>query len=244
MTDLFSRTGLSIRAAAAAQVFVGDLSHPILTSDDDHHLTRVLRLRAGEIVIAADGAGSWRRCAYSSLGEALTLLDDEIHHEAVTAPIAVAFAPVKGDRPEWAFSKLVELGVDTICLLMTDRSIVKWGDERAEKHRLRLDKLAIAASGQCRRVTLPKLIGPMTLHEAAQALPGLVLADIGGAPALPGLNMVAIGPEGGWSDAERSLGLPTVGLGGTVLRAETAAVAAGSLLGALRSGDLIPGPSS
>jgi len=229
-------TGLAQRAAASAQVFVANLDAPVLTADDDHHLARVLRLRAGESVVAADGSGRWRMCAYVGLGEGLVPHSEILVDDVPTSPIAVAFAPVKGDRPEWAFAKLVEQGVDIICLLMTDHSVVKWGDERAERHRLRLDKIAVAAAAQSRRVTLPRLIGPMTLAEAAAAIPGLHLADIGGAAPTAGLTAIAVGPEGGWSAAERSLGLPTVGLGTTVLRAETATLTAGSLVHMLRSG--------
>ena len=229
-------TGLTRRAAASAQVFVANLETPVLTADDDHHLARVLRLRAGESVVAADSSGRWRMCDYVGLGEGLVPQSEILVDDVPTSPIAVAFAPVKGDRPEWAFAKLVEQGVDIICLLMTDHSVVKWGDERAERHRLRLDKIAVAAAAQSRRVTLPRLIGPMTLAEAAAAIPGLHLADIGGAAPAAGLTAIAVGPEGGWSAAERSLGLPTVGLGDTVLRAETATLTAGSLVQMLRSG--------
>ena len=229
-------TGLTRRAAASAQVFVANLETPVLTADDDHHLARVLRLRAGESVVAADGSGRWRMCDYVGLGEGLVPQSEILIDDVPSFPIAVAFAPVKGDRPEWAFAKLVEQGVDIICLLMTDHSVVKWGDERAERHRLRLDKIAVAAAAQSRRVTLPRLIGPMTLAEAAAAIPGLHLADIGAAAPTAGLTAIAVGPEGGWSVAERSLGLPTVGLGDTVLRAETATLTAGSLVHMLRSG--------
>jgi 16S rRNA (uracil1498-N3)-methyltransferase len=225
-------------------VFVGDLHQPTLTSDDDHHLTRVLRLRAGESVIAADGSGSWRSCTYVALGTPLEPAGEITEEPAPEHPTVVAFAPVKGDRPEWAFSKLVELGVDTIVLLMCDRSVVKWGDERGERHRLRLDKLAVSAAGQCRRVTLPTLVGPMTLAEAASAFPGLTLGQIGGDKPTAGLGAIAIGPEGGWSEGELALGLPSVSLGSTVLRAETATVAAGQLLTQLRSGDVVATPGS
>jgi 16S rRNA (uracil1498-N3)-methyltransferase len=231
--------GLVLRAAAKAQVFVADLRHPTLTADDDHHLTRVLRLRTGESVIAADGQGRWRACTYVGLGMPLEVVGEIVEEAPPTHETVVAFAPVKGDRPEWAFSKLVELGVDTIVLLMCDRSVVKWGDERGERHRLRLDKLAVSAAGQCRRVTLPKLVGPMTLNEAAATFPTLALGEIGGDAPRAGLHAIAIGPEGGWSAAERSLGLPTVSLGATVLRAETATVVGGQLLTQLRSGDVV-----
>ena len=128
-------TGLTRRAAASAQVFVANLETPVLTADDDHHLARVLRLRAGESVVAADSSGRWRMCDYVGLGEGLVPQSEILVDDVPTSPIAVAFAPVKGDRPEWAFAKLVEQGVDIICLLMTDHSVVKWGDERAEADR-------------------------------------------------------------------------------------------------------------
>jgi len=244
VTTSQQRSGLLVRAAAKAQVFVGDLHQPTLTSDDDHHLTRVLRLRAGESVIAADGSGRWRSCTYVALGTPLEPAGEITEEPTPEHPTVVAFAPVKGDRPEWAFSKLVELGVDTIVLLMCDRSVVKWGDERGERHRLRLDKLAVSAAGQCRRVTLPTLGGPMTLAEAESAFPALTLGQIGGDKPSAGLGAIAIGPEGGWSEGELALGLPTVSLGSTVLRAETATVAAGQLLTQLRSGDVVATPGS
>jgi RsmE family RNA methyltransferase len=56
--------------------------------------------------------------------------------------------------------------------------------------------------------------------------------------------VLLVGPEGGWSDAERDRGLPVVGLGPTTLRAETAAIAAGALLTALRAGAVVAGGGS
>ena len=64
----------------------------------------------------------------------------------------------------------------------------------------------------------------------------MALADPGGRPPSLDYPTVLVGPEGGWSPAERGFGLPTVALGPTVLRTETAAVTAGALLAALRAG--------
>jgi RsmE family RNA methyltransferase len=73
-------------------------------------------------------------------------------------------------------------------------------------------------------------------REAATAGTPIVLADAeGNAPSLD-RPVVAVGPEGGWSDAERALCVDAVALGDAVLRSETAAVAAGTLLAGLRSG--------
>ena len=65
---------------------------------------------------------------------------------------------------------------------------------------------------------------------------GAAIADRSGAPIGPGTTTVLVGPEGGWSDVERQAGLPAVTLGTHVLRAETAAVAAGALMAACRAG--------
>jgi 16S rRNA (uracil1498-N3)-methyltransferase len=67
-------------------------------------------------------------------------------------------------------------------------------------------------------------------------LPGAVRADAGGAPPTLERATVLVGPEGGWSPGEVAVPLPTVGLGPHVLRAETAAITAGAIFAALRSG--------
>ena len=83
----------------------------MLDSGDDHHLRRVLRVRAGEFVSASDGAGAWRWCEMSADGE-LRPIDDVNNVTRPWPPITVAFALVKGDRPEWIVQKLTELGID------------------------------------------------------------------------------------------------------------------------------------
>ena len=78
---------------------------------------------------------------------------------------------------------------------------------------------------QCRRPWLPQVDAPVAFATAA-ALPGAVLADAGGAPVALDQPTVLVGPEGGWSDAEREMlegaGAEPLALGGRVLRAETA----------------------
>ena len=95
---------------------------------------------------------------------------------------------------------------------------------------------------QSRRAHLP-VVDEVTTFAVAAAMPGACLADAGGAPPSLALPVVLIGPEGGWSDEERAVGLPSVALGGQVLRAETAAIAAATLLGALRAGFVTHGGS-
>jgi 16S rRNA (uracil1498-N3)-methyltransferase len=93
---------------------------------------------------------------------------------------------------------------------------------------------------QSRRAWLPVVEEPSTFAAAA-ARAGAALAVTDGDPPSLDRPVVLVGPEGGWDADELAAGLPTVGLGPNVLRSETAAVAAGTLLVALRSGLLAPG---
>ena len=156
-----------------------------------------------------------------------------------TPPIAVAFALVKGERPELIVQKLTEVGVDRIVPFLADRSVVRWDDARAERHHQRLLRVAREAAMQCRRTWWPE-VAETSRFDVVAALPGAVAAERGG-PA-PSLDhpVVLVGPEGGWSDDERDRLPGSVGLGPTVLRAETAAIAAGVVLAALRSGAVGP----
>lgn len=228
---------------AAAHVVVADLTSgsPMLSDEDAHHLASVLRLRRGEQVTATDGRGSVVACRYSGRGE--LLLDGPVVSVPPRSPlVTVAFAPVKGDRPEWTVQKLTELGVDRIVVLQTARSVVRWSGSRSVRHLDRLRKVALAAVMQSRQVWLPVVEGPVPL-EAALGWEGVCMAD-GTAPDAPGPSLdrpvALIGPEGGWTPEELSAAPAVVRLGPSVLRAETAAVAAGVLLCALRDGAVWP----
>ena len=147
---------------------------------------------------------------------------------------------VKGERPEWAVQKLTEIGVDRIVPLQTARSVVRWPLGEADRQLDRLRRVAREAAVQSRRLWLP-VVGPVTgLAEAVGAESGVALASPGGAPPTLDHPTVLVGPEGGWTDDELAWGAPTVSLGPTVLRTETAAVVAGTLLCALRSATVRP----
>jgi 16S rRNA (uracil1498-N3)-methyltransferase len=223
---------------AKAHAFVADLEHPALDDGDRHHLERVLRLRAGEPVTVSDGRGRWRACRFGA-GAELEVTGPVITERAPAPDLAVGFALVKGERPEWVVQKLTEVGVDRIVPFVAERSVVHWDEPKAVRNRARLVQVAREASMQSRRVWLPE-VEPVTTFADLAARPGAAMAERGGvAPTLDSW-LVLVGPEGGWSPAERACGLPTVGLGRTVLRAETAAVAAAVLLAAVRDGRLAP----
>ena len=138
-------------------------------------------------------------------------------------------ALAKGSKPELVVQKATELGVDHIVVFVAERSIPRWDDHRTAKQLDRLRRVAREASMQCRRVRIPEVDALLGVVEA-RSLPGAHLADLG-APPYSGQTTVLIGPEGGWTDAEREE-LPAVGLGPHVLRAETAAIAAATLMAA------------
>ncbi|UDY35776.1 RsmE family RNA methyltransferase [Dermatobacter hominis] len=222
------------REGVVAQVVVADVDDPagpLLDEGARHHLGRVLRLRPGESVCAADGAGGWRRCTFDG-GERLVPGEEGGREPAPADPISVAFVPVKGDRPELVVQKLTELGVDRIVVTSSARSVVRWEGERADKHLQKLRRVALEATQQCRRLWLPA-VEPASLAGLLSG--GAALADTGGAEPGPDLRSVVVGPEGGWTDGERALAAaPPVSLGEHVLRAETAAITAGVVLAALR----------
>ena len=241
-----------VLVAAAAMVFVDDPNAPVVDRADLHHLLDVLRLRAGELIVVSDGRGRWVPCRVASTaplqgsrraepGDALVPDGPAEVSARLTPPITVAFAPTKGDRPEWVTQKLTELGVDRVVPLRTSRSVVRWEGERGVKAVERLRRVAREAAAQCRRPWLPEVTNVCQLSD----VPGLAgapltLADAGGGP--PGLDrpVLAVGPEGGWDSDERAAFGPHIGLGPTILRAETAAVVAGTLLCGLRSGVVLP----
>jgi 16S rRNA (uracil1498-N3)-methyltransferase len=237
----------------------------VVSVEDHHHVSRVLRARPGELVTLTDGLGSW--CS--------TIIPSEWTHPSIPLHISpagivtpgtterprhcVAFSLVKQDKPETVVQKLTELGISRIVLLEADRSVVRWEGERASKHLARLQAVSREALGQSRGVWLPTLSGPVSparfladelaagREVAAAALPGPRSdsgptnsgpTDSGPTDSGPGSSSrwssvasVLIGPEGGWSSAElTAFGHHTVMFGDSVLRAETAAIAAGVLL--------------
>jgi 16S rRNA (uracil1498-N3)-methyltransferase len=226
---------LDLARGSAAHVLVEDLESPVLDETDRHHLASVLRLRDGEIVSATDGRGGWRMCRFAAGGRLVA--EGAVGSCGRPAPaVCVAFAPVKGDRSEWAVQKLTELGVDRIALMRTERSVVRWEGARTESHLRKLHAVARQALMQSRGLWMPSVEGVVNFEDAVE-LPGAILAEPGGSPISLATPTVLVGPEGGWSDRERTVAAGrAVSLGSGVLRAETAAVAAGVLLTALRAG--------
>jgi 16S rRNA (uracil1498-N3)-methyltransferase len=233
-------------ARASAHVLVdGDLADRLVVDGaDGHHLARARRLRAGEIVTAADGAGRWRAYRADDVGNgSVTLAADgapKVEPTLVPA-LAVAFALTKNEKPEIVIARLTELGVDRISPLIARRSVMRWNDERARVAAERHDRAAREAAMQSRRARLP-VVEPPGGFETVAGRPGVVIADArGGTPeSLPDPGpagwLLVVGPEGGLDETELDLlaAAPRLRLGPHVLRAETAAVAGAAALNPLR----------
>jgi 16S rRNA (uracil1498-N3)-methyltransferase len=198
--------------------------------DDDthHHLRKVLRLRDGDTVGVTDGAGRWCLATVVVAGTELRLepVSPLVVEPARSTPITIAAAIPKGERLDWMVQKVTELGVDRLALLDADRSVVRWKPDRREHQLARLQRIADEALRQSRRVFRLRIDAPVA---AVDVLDGFVAAEPGGRALAAGDVAVAIGPEGGWSDAELAVARDRVDLGPTILRTETAAVAASTL---------------
>ncbi|HEX5164034.1 MAG TPA: RsmE family RNA methyltransferase [Thermomicrobiales bacterium] len=155
--------------------------------------------------------------------------------------LTVGLALLKGDRFEVAVQKLTELGVARIAPMLTERSVVSFDDARGwQKRSERYARIAREAAEQSERVTLPVITAPVTLAEFLRQQPVIVLLERAESAPIathaPGPEAaIAVGPEGGWSDAEQALivreAAGTASLGRLILRAETAAiVAAGTVI--------------
>jgi 16S rRNA (uracil1498-N3)-methyltransferase len=197
-----------------------------LAADDRRHALRVLRLRPGDAVelVDARGVAFDARLAADGAVELVAALPAVLAPEGPLVWLALA-----GGRADLAVEKLTELGARGIGALRAERGR---GEPRLERWR----RLVEAAAKQARRERLPELLGPAPLADVLA--PGAILLDheapdaepFGAAPSA----VLLVGPEAGWSDAERAAaraaGVPLMRLGGgLVLRSETAAIAACAL---------------
>jgi 16S rRNA (uracil1498-N3)-methyltransferase len=241
-------TGWAAAAGAAALAFVDELpdgAEPYwIDGPDGHHLQRVRRLDVEERIVLADGSGSWLTTRVTDVrdGAVGVVPDGAVHAEPAPAPrLTIAFAPAKRDHGTEVTHQLVELGVDRIVPLRTERAVVRWEGERGRKHVDRLRRVAREAAMQCHRARIPDVTEPLTTGELVHRA-GVVLAAPGGAPvtgaSLPdaGEWIVLVGPEGGFSPSELALlgDVTRVAVGPHVLRSVTAPVAVAAACASVR----------
>ena len=238
MSEVSPFTDLSDRLRSFPLVFVDDLDAPALGQSDREHLTRALRFTVGGQLNIGDGAGRWRPAALASTDGDLACGDVVIETPPSLA-LTVAFAPTKRVKPEGLVQKLTELGVDEIVILVSARSVVTYDRQRTERLLRKLRFTIREACQQSRQPFRPSLQGVVPVAQFVSDHPGSQLCDPAGEPLMQqecpvGRPLsVAVGPEGGWTKEELELA-PLAGLPGRILRAETAVVASGVALAALR----------
>ncbi len=209
-----------------------------LLGPNANHLFRVLRAKAGqEFDIAANGVLRLGTIVHASMEQVEFQLGQEVQSAALPQ-ITVYLSVFKFDRFEWALEKLTELGVSSIVPMIaqrTEQHLAKAAAKRVERWR----KLAREAAQQARRIAPPEIRDPLALKKAIAEERGcrIVLSEMEEEISLksalsackPPLAL-AFGPEGGWSEQESALfqdqAWRSASLGHTILRAETAAIAA------------------
>jgi 16S rRNA (uracil1498-N3)-methyltransferase len=224
--------------------------HAQITGPDAHHLTRVLRVEAGQKFEISDNSNVYLAEVESARKDLVSfaIIEPLETSQSVLNPHARLFVSlIKFERFEWILEKATELGVERVTPLETDRS--EKGLEQAAGKRLpRWNRIAREASEQCRRARLPEIDSPIRLAEALECPADYryALDEAGASPILSAIPadiqrdaqvLLLAGPEGGWTDRERAAiadaNWTPVSLGDTILRAETAAIAALAILNAV-----------
>ena len=219
-----------------------------LRGEAAHHLGRVLRAETGQLYELSDGNCVWlARTEKVGRDEVQFSLVEQLPAPATAVRTELLLAIVKFDRFEWALEKATELGVDEITPLATDRSekgLIAAAAKRAERWK----RILAESAQQARRLRIPALCDaakPRDAFRASTAPLKLLLSERAGARPLREVIepvalarssddaarvAIAIGPEGGWADAEfasaTSCGFVEAALGNNILRTETAVCAA------------------
>ncbi len=211
------------------------------------HLLTVLRLKPGAALVLFDGSG----CEFEARLDAddnrrarILVTAECSRHSESPLRISLAQGISRGERMDYTLQKAVELGITEIVPVVTERSVVRLNAEHAQRKREHWQRLVISACEQSGRVRIPPVHVPLSytdfLRQPTDAAHKLLL-DPEGSLTLNMLERPAnalihllVGPEGGLSKAEKARALATgyagVRLGPRILRTETAALVALSLL--------------
>lgn len=211
-----------------------------------HQVARVLRMRSGDVVHLFDGnGGEWRAFIEIGSGNAIVAtLDGFLAETSPMGSVVLCLSLLKGEKFDWVIQKSTELGISHIVPMVTERSLP--GSARPD----RWHRIAVEASEQSGRTTIPEITPPMPLRHALTFQPMQAgppcrvicwedertvpfLAPVRPARATGAPVFLYVGPEGGFSATEVDLalgsGAQAVSLGSLILRSETAAIAAVTL---------------
>jgi len=211
-----------------------------------HHLRNVLRLGAGDIVEIFDGEGSGYVGSVEIRGSRVRIRDlEKIPFEKARIALTLAVALIKSSKFEWILEKATELGIEEIIPLTTRFSEIRIADSRIDSRLERWNRIVQEASRQCGRFSAPQVHKPLSFQESlrVQGLStGAKLLFYEKAEAywkpepihFTERIVLCVGPEGGWDPEEikqaTEAGYQIFSLGPFVLRAETAAIAAVSIV--------------
>jgi len=220
-----------------------------LARDETHHLARVLRLKVGDEAFVFDGCGREYRCRILLLDNHRAQLEVvEPLTDKIESPIhlTLAQALAKGEKFDFIVQKATELGVRCIVPLVTRYADVKLSEEKSAKRLERWQRISLEALKQSGRRQLVDIAHPLTvaafLESRAPSASLLVFSERAGSAITTALAasvdpqrvIACIGPEGGWSDDElerfAAHGAQAVTLGPRILRTETAAIVALTLI--------------
>ena len=225
-----------------------DKEHVKLEPEDEHHLLHVMRMRQGdEIEVVADGV--LYLCNIGSTNPLTIYVVHEIETDVeLNVDVTLLFALTKGDRTDLVVQKATELGVKRIALIQSERTVVRYEEKDIAKKCARYQKIMKEASEQSHRLIVPEMMGIFNLKK----LPKEVFSDLNyvgyekDASDVNGMFAnfdkkksitILIGPEGGFSEEEINnlvkQGFIRTSLGKRILRAETAAMYALSVIGYL-----------
>ena len=212
-----------------------------LRGEEARHLTRVLRVEPGRQFEISDNSAAWLAEVAEARGERVVFRTlAPLTEPEPPVRVTLVAALFKFDRFEWMVEKATELGVERIQPVeaaRTEKGLFEASAKRIDRWR----RIAREASQQSRRSRLPEIAAALPLARVFETAAGArYFLDEAGAPPLvsvldrphaaPAEISLAIGPEGGWTEAERQLASRTgwrpAGLGAGILRAETAAIAA------------------
>lgn len=209
-----------------------------ITGENAHHLTRVLRVEAGQKFEITDNERAWLATVETARKDLVRFaVEEELPAGPGLPAVTLYLALIKFDRFEWAVEKATELGVTRIVPFEAGRSeqgLFAGSHKRVDRWR----RIAREASEQSRRLRAPEIDLPVRLPVADVSTHRVWLDEQPGAtPLITAFSprskdsiSLLVGPEGGWIDSERrkfaETGWQPASLGPSILRAETAVCAA------------------
>lgn len=235
-----------------------NIHHPtvVFDSSESHHLTKVLRKKIGDVVQIFDGEGLVSAVKITDLSDPHKVQAEIVSAQKLTRhdiELKIYPAILKAERFDWLIEKLTEIGVTSIHPILTERTLIHIKSPQIDLKIKRWEKIILSASKQCGRTVLPKIFSPINFTQAVDEINEkdmkLILWEgeeknklsdiaknfkLSDSPPSQTTIHLFVGPEGGFAIQEvkqvTESGFISISLGENILRAETAAIAAASVI--------------